>query len=148
MMKKIAVGVALAVWGSSVSAQMVGVGRVGALAGVYNFDFEFSAGGVIANESSSELSVGILTGYTVAWETFFADLALEYQTVDGDETADFDRTDILLSVGRSCLPTSVPPSATALAIRAMVSLRMISTMKPALSSASAFRASAWAVIGP
>lgn len=99
MMKKMAVGVALAVWGSSVAAQMVGVGRVGALAGVYDFDFEFSAGGLSANESSSELSVGLLTGYTVAWETFFADLALEYQTVDGDDTADFDRTDILLSVG-------------------------------------------------
>lgn len=97
MMNKVAMGVALAVFAGSVSAQMAGIGRVGALGGVY--DSEFEAPGV-GSSDATEPTFGILAGYTVAWESFFADIGLEYQTITGgSDSADFDRTDVLLSVG-------------------------------------------------
>lgn len=100
MMKKLAVGVALAVWGSSVAAQMAGIGRVGVMGGVYDAEAQLSSATGSGSSDSTEPSYGLLGGYTVAWDSTFFDIGVEYQTVDGDsDSADFDRTDVLISLG-------------------------------------------------
>ena len=98
MMNRVAMGLAITVFAGAASGQMAGIGRVGVLGGVY--DSELDVPGVV-NEGSTEPTFGVLAGYTVAFESFFADIGLEYQTItgDGDNSADFDRTDVLVSVG-------------------------------------------------
>ena len=100
MMKRVTFAVIGAVFASSASAQMVGIGRVGGLGGVYDAEAELSGTSGSGSTDSTEPSFGLLTGYTMALESIFFDLGLEYQTVNGDgDSADFDRTDVLLSVG-------------------------------------------------
>lgn len=96
MMKRVFLGVATLLFTGSAMAQLQGVARAGVMGGVY--DSEISGGGV--SETSTEASYGVLGGYTFAWESTFFDIAAEYQTVDGgSDGADFDRTDVLLSLG-------------------------------------------------
>lgn len=98
MMNRIAAGLVIAVFAGTASGQMAGIGRVGVLGGVYDSELEISG---VGSNSSTEPTFGALAGYTVAFESFFADIGLEYQTItgDGDNSADFDRTDVLVSVG-------------------------------------------------
>lgn len=107
MFKQIAVGVALLMWGAPALADWFGIGRVGALGGIYNSDFELvlrdTGGDVVDREGDSNTlaSLGVFGGYTVAYDMFYADAALEFQTTPFDSAGEdgFDRTDLLLSVG-------------------------------------------------
>lgn len=95
MIRNIGFGVVLALCSSQAFADLAGIGRAGFLGGYY--DAEFSGGGQAADQSQT--SMGFLTGYTLASGSFFADLGLEYQSTSNKDSAGFDRTDVLPSVG-------------------------------------------------
>lgn len=95
MLKKFLVGSALIMLSGQAVADVAGIGRAGFLAGYY--DADFSGGGQAADQSQT--SMGVFGGYTLAYQSFFADLGLEYQSTSNNDGAGFDRTDVLPSVG-------------------------------------------------
>lgn len=104
-------GLAITVFAGVASGQMAGIGRVGVLGGLYDLDVTASNGGGSSSGGGTDYSYGVLSGYTVAWESFFADAAFEYQAVPGnDDINEFDRTDVLFSVG-AFLPRDFTASA-------------------------------------
>lgn len=99
MIRNLAVGIVMALCSGHAVADLAGVGRAGFLGGIYDAELSGQLGGQPAQVDLSETSMGLFAGYTFAMDSFFADIAVEYQSTSRSEGGGFDRTDVLPSVG-------------------------------------------------